>query len=236
MSRISEHIKRESLDKLQKYILFSGLSEQEVFMFLQFARPHILSLKEGETAKIPQSYAHMIYLALTGDVYIYTIDYDGNRSMIKYLNEGDTSGTLYSMIDYYGTEFEVFSKQDSEVLFIDPQFFYITDDRMATIQHKILVNLMATQRGIFMDISEHIACLSQRSIRDKLISFFRNCYIKGRSLKIDVPFSREELANYLAVDRASLSRSLSELKAEGIIDYNRNHFVILDRQKLQLQE
>ncbi len=236
MSKFSENFRTDDLEQLYSLGLFSGLNEHEIFMFLQFARPHLLEISEGEAAKIPQRFNHMICLVQTGQVVLFTIDYDGNRSMIKYLNKGESSGTLYSMIDYYSSEYEVSAKQDSRVLFIGPEYFFVTDERMATIQHKILVNLMADQRQLFLELSEHMACLSQRTIRDKLLNFLNQCYLKTHSQTLDIPFSREELANYLAVDRASLSRSLSELKSEGIIDYQKNHFVILDRQRLQSNE
>ena len=101
------------------------------------------------------------------------------------------------------------------------------------IQHKILVNVMASQRQLFISISEHLMCLSQKTIRDKIMRFLKICSESTRSYTFDIPMSREQLAEFLAVDRASLSRSLSGLKSEGIIDFNKNHFTILTTRYFQ---
>lgn len=213
---------------LQNNILLSGLSEEEIFMFIQFAKPIHMTLTEGQTYRITGNIQHMICLSLTGKLCIYSIDYGGNRTVLKYLQSGETGGTIYTMFDYYNSVIEIYAKSDAEAMMINPEKLFITDERLAVIQHKILVNMLAAERQIFIDISEHIACLSQRTIKDKILSFLRISCEKEHSYDLILPFSREELANYLAVDRASLSRSLSELKQEKIIDFNKNHFKILN--------
>lgn len=213
---------------LQNQILLSGLSDEEIFMFIQFAEPSYITLKKGQTYRTQSSFQHMICLSLSGEVCIYSIDYSGNRSLIKYLHGGETSGTIYTMLDYYNSVIEIYAKTDIEALFLDPEKLFITDERLAIIQHKILVNMLAAERQMFIDISEHISCLSQRSIRDKILKYLMIACENAHSYDLYLPFSREDLASYLSVDRASLSRTLGELKRDKIIDYNKNHFKILD--------
>lgn len=76
-------------------------------------------------------------------------------------------------------------------------------------------------------MTQHLACLSKRTVRDKVMRFLYYYAERVRCYEFTVPFSREELADYLAVDRASLSRTLGELKKEGVIDFNRSRFRIL---------
>lgn len=227
MKNYIEYFKDEHLAMLREQLLFSGLTDHEIFMFIQFAKPSYVRLKEGKSIQIANQYSQMIGTVFSGSTYVYSVDYEGNKSLLKSIGLGETSGTLYSMLDYFNSLVEFTATTDSEIILIRPECLYIADEKLAIIQQKILVNLIASQRQIFLDISEHLACLSQRSIKDKILRFLKiNCE-KEHSYSFSVPFSREELANYLAVDRASLSRSLGELKDEGIIDFKKNRFTIL---------
>lgn len=227
MKSYRENFKDEHLPLLRNHILFSGLTDHEIFMFIQFSKPIYIHLKENQSKKLSGKHTHMIGVVFTGNTHVYNIDYEGNKTLLKEIGENETSGTLYAMFDYYNSLIELSATEDSEMLLIPPEALFITDDKLSSIQHKIIVNMMATQRQAFLEISGHLSCLSQRSIRDKVLSFLK-MYVEIRhSFSFDVPFSREELANYLAVDRASLSRSLGELKSEGIIDFRKNHFTIL---------
>ena len=76
-------------------------------------------------------------------------------------------------------------------------------------------------------MTHHLACLSKRTVRDKVMRFLYYYAERTRCYEFTVPYTREELADYLAVDRASLSRTLGELKKEGVIDFHRSRFRIL---------
>ena len=235
MKNYIEHFRDEHLAMLREQLIFSGLTEHEIFMFIQFSKPYYTKLSEGKSLQIANQYSQMIGTVISGSLYVYSVDYEGNKALLKSICLGETSGTLYSMLDYSNSLLELTATTDSEIIFIRPECIYIADERLASIQQKILVNLLASQRSIFLEITEHLACLSQRSIRDKILRFLKINCDKEHSYTFSVPFSREELANYLAVDRASLSRSLSELKNEGIIDYRKNKFTILTTEHFKYQ-
>ena len=180
-----------------------------------------ISLEAGQIVTLDKSYSYMISVVVSGDVLISSTDIEGNKTLIKSITEGESSGSLYSILDYRNALVEIEARDDSEVILIDPDSLFVTDEKIAVIQQKMLVNLIQSQRGLF----DH---LSKRSIRDKIIKYLGFCSEQAHSNRFDIPLSREDLAGYLAVDRASLSRSLGELKREKIIDFNKNHFIILD--------
>lgn len=233
MKNYIEYFKDEHIAMLREQLLFSGLTDHEIFMFIQFSKPYYIRLKEGRSAQIANKYSQMIGTVFSGSAYVYSVDYEGNKALLKTIEHGQTSGTLYSMLDYSNSLLEFTATTDTELIFVQPEYLYIADEKLAVIQQKILVNLLASQRQIFLEITEHLACLSQRSIRDKILRFLKINCDKEHSYTFSVPFSREELANYLAVDRASLSRSLCELRDEGIIDFKKNRFTILTTDHLK---
>ena len=209
MRKYVEVFTRDHLPKLRDQLLFSGLTDHEIFMFIQYAQPYYMSLNRGTA-------------------YLYSVDYNGNKSLLKTIRSGESSGTLYAMFDYYNTLVEIMAGEDCEILFIPPESMFITEDSLASIQQKILVNMLASQRQVFLQISEHLACLSKRSIKGKFMHLLQIHCKREHSCEVDLPFSRDELANYLAVDRASLSRALGELKKAGIIEFKKSHFKLIE--------
>ena len=182
MRKYVEVFTRDHLPKLRDQLLFSGLTDHEIFMFIQYAKPYYLSLNRGGTARVENKFSHMTGLVFSGTAYLYSVDYNGNKSLLKTIRSGESSGTLYAMFDYYNTLVEIMAGEDCEILFI---------------------------KGKFMHLLQ-IYCRRERSC------------------EVDLPFSRDELANYLAVDRASLSRALGELKKAGIIEFKKSHFKLIE--------
>lgn len=226
MKSFIENLSDDQIKNLRRQMLFSGLNEHEIFMFLQYAKPLYEYLQEGVNLRLEGMYSHMTGLMLSGSAYVYSVLSDGNKSLLKTVHMSESIMT-YSAFDYCNTLIEITAKTDAEIIMIKPEAFFITDKSIAYIQHKILVNMIASQRQVFLDLSQHISCLSQRTIREKLILFFKICSEKACSENFKIAFSRDELASYLAVDRASLSRSLSQLKNEGLIDFKKERFTIL---------
>ena len=228
MKRYLENIKTGHFSTLHDKVLFNGLTDSEIYEFVQHSRPYYISLYSGQTISLEKQFSNMISVVVAGDVLISSTDSNGNKTYIKTFTEGESSGSLYSILDYSNTLIEIEGKEDSEVILIDPDSLYVTDKKIAVIQQKMLVNLIRSQKGLFNAISERMYCLTQRSIREKILRFLSFCHNSNGSTEFDIPMTREELASYLAVDRAALSRSLGELKKEGIIDFHKNHFIILD--------
>lgn len=217
----------EHIELLKKHILFSGLDGEQLIRFLEFARPYFIELEEGQSIRLSNEFSNHIGVVFSGQIIIYGIDYSGNKLLHNSVGNTESSGTLFSILDYRSTLVEVEAKVHSLMLMINRSEIYSASEELAVIQHRILVNLIESQRNMFNDLSCHLYCLCQRSIRDKILKFLHFCVESYHCYEFDIPFSRDDLAYYLAVDRASLSRSLSALKAEGIIDYRKNHFKVL---------
>lgn len=227
MERYVENFNDEYIEILRNKILFSGLSDDEIRSFMYYAKPIFIKIIKGQSMRLEKEYSHMIGLIIAGRTHIYSVDYDGNKSLLRSMQDGESSGMLYSMLDYRNTLIEFSASTDSEMILFDPETIFVAEESCICAQQKILTNMIASQRELFLSMTKHLMCLSQRTIRDKLLCFIRQCTEQYRSYEFKIPFSRDDLADYLAVDRASLSRSLSVLKKEGIIDYSKSSFKVL---------
>lgn len=224
MERFLDHFRDEHIGILQSKQVFSGMTDEEIRSFMQHADPDYLYMKKGESVQVDQQNASMMGLVMTGRVHLYSISYDGTKTLIRSMEEGETSGMMFYMLDYQNTLVELVAFDDSEILLTKPETIFVAEHNDIVAQQKILVNLITSQRNLFYKLTEHIACLSQRTLRGKILRFLKYMSDANRCHEFDIPMSREELADYLAVDRASLSRSLSELRKEGVISVNRRHF------------
>ena len=95
--------------------------------------------------------------------------------------------------------------------------------------HSVLIrNLIAVIAEKNAALNDKVECVCQRSTRDKIRSYLSLEAEKRESNVFDIPFNRQQMADYLAVERSALSKELSKMRAEGIIAYNKNHFEILE--------
>lgn len=218
----------EYFDTICKHPLFSGLSAEEINAFLNFASPRFYEMEPAQHIRLEPDIERKLGIVLSGTVKVFAIDYDGNKSVLNALRGRGAVGTLMFMMELYNMMFELYADNAAMLLLFDPGVLLKTDADNAVIQHKLLVNLMAAQHDVYITITRHLVCLSQRTIRNKIIRYLQIRSEAERSYEFDIPLSREDMAAYLAVDRASLSRSLSELKDEGVIDFRKNHFIIKD--------
>lgn len=227
IKNFTEIFNDEHIGKLKKQLFFSGLSEHEIYLFIIHARPTYIKMGKNENLPVAEKFGHQISLVYSGEVISYSVEYDGNKNLLSVINADKNSYIEYAAFDYSHSLIEFKAVTDSEILLFSPISVLICDDNIAYIQQKILANMMAAQRWVFQDFSDHIACLTQRSIKDKVLKFLTINREITHSDEFDIRFSRDELAIYLAVDRAALSRILGELKRDGYIDFKKNHFKLL---------
>lgn len=167
-----------------------------------------------------------IFVVLSGTVAIIEDDYWGNRSIIDYLLPNQTFGIsyAYSKTDTY--PISVIAKTNTKVLLIDVDKIFNPCSNHCVHHHQLIrnaVEIISEQNIALIDKIEH---LSKRTTKDKMLAFLSYSSKKAKSDTFDIPFNRQELADYLSVDRSALSNELSKLKKEGLIDYHKNHFTL----------
>ncbi len=228
MNDYHELLQEENMELLRANPLLKGLADDEIAAFLQHAAPDYIELEPEHSITVLPGSARKIGLVIKGDVTVCTVDYSGARTVLNVLHDPGPIGGMQFMIDRYNIVYEITANNAARLIMLDPDALLNANPDMILIQHRILVNTMRSQRDLFLRVSEHLLCLSQKSIRGKLLRYLQLKSETAQSYEFDIPLSREDLAAYLAVDRASLSRSLGELKQEGVIEFRKNHFKILD--------
>lgn len=158
----------------------------------------------------------MIGIVISGCVQIVRTDYDGNRIITEELTDNAVFGTTISSLT--DNEYEMITKNESKIIVLD--YFAITNYHRSedSFYNQFILNLLEITMSIISTRNERIEILTKKTIRNRLLEYFKIMSTKNHSRIIYLPFSYTDLADYLAVDRSAMSREIKSLKEEGIID------------------
>ncbi|MCI7813595.1 MAG: Crp/Fnr family transcriptional regulator [Lachnospiraceae bacterium] len=180
-------------------------------------------LSEGDTAKY-------IGIVLAGTAQIEQTDYFGNRSIVASLEPSDIFGESFACAGVEKIPVDITAVEDTEVLFVDCLRITQSCSNACIFHRQVIYNLLkivATKNLLF---HQRIRITSQRTTREKLMAYLMIQAKKAGSNCFEISYDRQELADYLEVDRSGLSAEISKLRKEGILKSEKNKFVLLKPQ------
>lgn len=198
--------------------LFSGFSEDECQDIVNKYQGKVKNFPAGETVFSSGSKVNKIVILLTGRVFAEDCDIWGNKSVIRQFTTGDCMALPYAL-EGKNVEFDYVAKTRSEILFLDINAFVNHDG----FYHKNLVNCLSG-RMCANDIK--MSHISKRTTKDKLMSYLSYLAKEQGSYRVTVPFKKNELSEYLSVERCSMSKVMHAMKKEGLLDFTGNVFTL----------
>lgn len=159
---------------------------------------------------------NFICIILKGSIEITKIDVEGNKRLI----DSYETNSLFCSLSYSfkNEETEITTKEETKIIIIDFNSIMNMNENKLSIYNTFLKNLTIILSKIIVKSNERIEVLSNKSIRDKLLDYFKIQSKKNNSKVIYLPVSYTELADYLAVNRSALSREIKNLKDDGLIE------------------
>lgn len=216
----------EKLNILRKNKLFEGINEnlEEVLSCLGTLEKSYL---KDEVILLAGTPIKSLGIIIKGEIQILREDYMGNRTILTELNPGQIFGESFACAGLLESPVTVLAKKKSDIVFLGIHRIIATCSNNCPFHNKIIENLLKLLARKNILLNDKNQLLSQRSIRDKVMSYLStNAQKKGTST-FEIPFTRNELADFLCVDRSALSRVLSQLQKEGVIHYHKDQFKIL---------
>jgi len=186
---------------------------------------YVNSYEKGESVISVGSEITSLAILLEGEVIITQIDFWGNQNIISKITEGQMFGEAVACLKDNISDVEVVVSKDAIVLFIAIEnIINLKNDRPKHLAlQRNLLQALAMKNVL---LKSKIDYLSKRSIRGKVLAFLSHESHRLKSADFKIAYNRQELADYLSVDRSALSKELMRLKKDGYLDYNRNHFVL----------
>ena len=194
--------------------LFTNISEKNQEKILKILEASTLNFKPNCQILTSVKLDNMIGIVLSGYMQIIRTDYNGNRTIIEELAENDVFGTTISSLT---NECEIITKEDTKIVIID--FNNILNDVENNLSYykQFIKNLLEIYSDKINTKNERIEILTKKTIRDKLLEYFKIVSKRNNSKKIYLTMTYIELADYLAVDRSAMTRELKNLADERLI-------------------
>jgi cAMP-binding proteins - catabolite gene activator and regulatory subunit of cAMP-dependent protein kinases len=212
---------------LQKCTLFANASAEDLQKMYTCIAARERVITRGTFVFQAGDKVRFVYLILSGSMHIIDQDFFGNQSIIETMNCGTLFGESYVLSLKEKQLVSVIAAENSVVLEIDPaRLFGICPNGCPCHAQLIRSTLFILSEKI-VRITRKMGHIMRRTIRQKLLSYLSSCAQQENCNSFSIPYSRQQLADYLCVDRSALSHELSRLKASGVIRYKKNHFELL---------
>ncbi len=212
---------------LKQTPLFQGIKENDYDFLLK-----CLSAREQEYKK--DTYIFMtgnpvteVGIVLSGSVNIINEDYWGNRTIISKMSVGEMFGEAFSYAEITTLPVSVVAVENTRILFINYKQILTNCASLCTFHANLIHNMVRILAYKNIALTRKIEHTSRRTTRDKLLSYLSAQAITAKRQAFDIPFNRQELADYLSVDRSAMSNELCKLRDEGVLAFHKNHFELL---------
>ena len=219
---------------MKKYIpilkntqLFSGASDEDIEAMLGCLQAKLCTYEKGEYVLREGERVERLMMLVKGELYIQRDDYWGNRSIISMVGVGEMFGEAYAAPESGPLMNDVLAVEDSAVIFLD------IGKLLTVCPNGCKFHAMAV-KNLFFAISEKnrklvrkLGYMSQRTTREKLIAYLSEEAKRQNSGSFSIPFNRQQLADFLSVDRSAMSNELCKLRDEGLIEFEKNRFRLL---------
>jgi len=169
----------------------------------------------------------LVYYILSGSMLIIDEDFFGNRSIIGTMPKDTLFGEAYVFSSMKNHLVSVIAAQDSEILEINPTKMFESCPNGCACHTQLSRNALCIVSEKIVRLTEKVGHMMQRTTQEKLLSYLSLCAQKENSASFYIPYSRQQLADYLCVDRSALSHELSRLQKQGMIQYHKNYFELL---------
>ncbi len=206
--------------------LFSGMSDSDIESMLICLQGHRRSFRKGQFIYRSGDEVCSIALVLSGGVNVVKGDYWGNENIIAAVGPGGSFAESYACSPGSKIGVSVVAAHNSDILFMDIARVTKTCPSACTFHSRLIQNLVGLLASKNLAMNEKIACLAQRSTKEKVLSYLWAESARQKNRAFDIPFNRQELADYLSVDRSALSNELSKLQREEVISFDKNHFIL----------
>ena len=218
---------KQFLPVLRRCPLFAGLNESEISRALICMGARERRYRQGAAILSEGDAAEQLGIVLSGCVQVVREDYYGNRSIMAKLTAGQLFAEAFACAGGMRLPVNVLADEAAVILMVDAQRLTRTCSNACAFHTRLIYNLMKILAVKNLICQEKIEVTSRRTTREKLLAYLMICAKKAQSSRFTIPFDRQELADYLEVDRSGLSTEIGKLRKEGVIRCDRSHFELL---------
>jgi CRP-like cAMP-binding protein len=219
---------------MEKYIkvlkntqLFSGVGDNEISTMLNCLQANLLTLKKGEYIFREGEHIDSITVLVEGKLLVQHDDFWGNRNIVNMIRVGEMFGEAYVAPESGAILNDVIAEENSTVIFFDIKRILTVCSTACRFHSMVVQNLFFSISEKNRTLVQKIGHMSKRSTRAKLLSYLSREAKKNSNSQFTIPFTRQQLADFLCVDRSAMSNELCKMRDEGLLRFDKNHFTLL---------
>lgn len=206
--------------------LFRGIREEELQALLPCLNAHEKRFDKDEVIYRAGDTVSEIGLVESGSVNILVNFYWGGSHIFGHVAEGQLFAETYAAIPGKELLVDVVAAEKCEVLFLNLDKLLTTCQSGCAFHNRIIHNLICISAGKNLALSERMMHTAPKSIRERLLSYLSEQAVEHGSAHFTIPFSRQQLADYLGVDRSALSNELSKMQRDGLLSFRKSEFAL----------
>lgn len=220
---------RENINSLSRCVLFKSIEKDDILNILKSIPYTVSSYEKEELIAVEGSDCSSLGVILQGEIEIHKPFISGKIVTINNFKVGDIFGEALVFTDRHTYPATIVSSITSKIMYIKRQDMV----KMMSLDSKIIDNFMGVLSNRILMLNDRITNLSYDTLRKKIINVLLLEYNRQKSSTLTLPYSRKKMAQLLNIPRPSLSRELVNMKEEGLIDFYKNKFKIIDLQGLE---
>ncbi len=214
---------------LKKCTLFADLTEEEIEAYL-LPLGHLRQAPKGNYLLLPQEKMEQFAVLLEGKIHILHIFSDGTYSIMDALKPGEVFGADLICTRSRLSPYHAVAAEHSRLMFFPWELFLKEGLLLESLRQKILGRFLLLISNCNMQKEYRLAILSQKGLRERIVTYLTMQADKRHTRSFTIPFSREEMASFLCVNRSALSHELSLMEQEGLLTFRKNSFTLLWKQ------
>jgi len=207
--------------------LFQNIGDSELTSLLSCLSARVESFEKKQFVFLEGDRVETVGLVLSGQVQVIKEDFYGNKNIVSVFEEGDLFAETFVCSDSETLPVSVVCAADSEIMFIDFKKLITPCGNSCAFHHRLILNMLRIIANKNILLNQKMEFTSKRTTREKLLAYLSAEAKKAKNAAFDIPMNRQELADYLSVERSAMSTELSKLRNEELLDFRKNHFVLL---------
>ena len=217
------------LPLLKNSKLFQGIGEDELMSMLDCLSAVTQDYHKGEYVFCRGERVDSVALLMEGCIHIQKEDYWGNLSILSEIAEGEIFGEVYACLGSDELLHNAVAVKPSKVLFLNIKRILTMCPSACRFHGRLIRNLLTALAQKNKMLTRKMEHMSRRTTREKLLSYLSEQSQRAGSPVFDIPFNRQQLADFLSVDRSAMSAELCRMRDEGILSFERSHFELRQR-------
>lgn len=214
-------------DILHRSLLFRGLTPEEISAALAFLHAEEKRYTKGTGILHAGTLTDRMGLVLEGSVTIENNDMWGNRSILSHVGKGQFFAETYAYLSDEPMLVDVVANENCRILFLRIGSLRRSSPSVNSWSMTFVSNLLSVSAHKNLALSERSFHTAPKTIRGRVLSYLNTVSLQKDTHEFDIPFDRQQLADYLNLERSALSKELGKMQRDGLITVRKNHFIII---------